>query len=757
MPRTLSRAPITRTWSGRFGPLATLTAVFALALACTATRVNGAGAGTIASAPRNGVADDAAWAADPASPGPDLPPAGRSLFDYLVTESVGGSKVYRIPFPFTALLDRVQSLVSQQDFGGGTRLVMIPMGRSLQRTAAAPDFFKYPRIVLAVTGEPVAGASNPGMLLKDRLYIGYVEKTAVLEVVSYNEAAGRFEFQLVKDYRAGAEPKVFYANRAICVSCHQNHAPIFSQPVWGESNANNRVAGLLRAHRTDFDLSAQANVDFPDDIEKATARANALVPLQAAWQKGCSDAADRSLSQRCRAAAFTAVLQYGLSGDQDFDAHSHGFRDDFLSTFGSVWQQRWPWGLRVAQSSLPDRNPFGGIASAYGGGADEQSTNLTAASEVPAELDPLNPRPAREIWRFGGEMDSRRFVAGWTRFFAKADFRALDAHLRQSQAQEAVPRSVYRARCALLRPEGGGSGFALQCPGDAAAQTAGLAGRFDDTGSGRIDWLNLGAAGTIRDLQLTGEAARRIGADHVLRAMPRARPLAPRLPDGRSLAGVEIRWTEAKASAPVTAQITIVLADDFMLVRRAVDRMLAAQPSLFDDVALARAPLMGALSAALGMPERLWCCADDSRMPPARLDPPQVSASALEHPELQPFFRACATCHFSQERFPPNFLTGDASQVERNLRQCAPRMLVRLAAWHTAGARRTKSPMPPVTALRTLDTTPERWTGSKELEGLQAYVAALVGRQGRAADPAELVKDGYESLPSCLPPGDAPR
>ncbi|HZP92136.1 MAG TPA: hypothetical protein VFB20_04550 [Burkholderiales bacterium] len=139
------------------------------------------------------------------------------------------------------------------------------------------------------------------MLLKDRLYVGYLEKTGILEVISYNEAAGRFEFQLVKDHRAGAQPKVFYANRAICISCHQNHAPIFSRAIWGETNANGLVAALLRAQRADFSSSAQANIDFPDDIDKSTVHANTLVTLQKVWRQGCSDAHDRAQSRRCRA------------------------------------------------------------------------------------------------------------------------------------------------------------------------------------------------------------------------------------------------------------------------------------------------------------------------------------------------------------------------------------------------------------------------------------------------------------------------
>ena len=42
------------------------------------------------------------------------------------------------------------------------------------------------------------------MFARDRLYLGYQENANLIEVISYNEAAARFEFQLVRDYRAGA-------------------------------------------------------------------------------------------------------------------------------------------------------------------------------------------------------------------------------------------------------------------------------------------------------------------------------------------------------------------------------------------------------------------------------------------------------------------------------------------------------------------------------------------------------------------------
>jgi hypothetical protein len=700
--------------------------------------------------------DYSSWAVNPTVPGPDLPPVGRSVFDHLITERTEGGQTYRVPFPLSALIDRIQSRLAQREYNGGTRIVMIPMGRSLQRTAAAPDFFKYPRIVFAVTGEPATNERDAGALLKDRLYIGYVEKTGVLEVISYNEAAGRFEFQLVKNYRAGVQPKIFYANRAICISCHQNHAPIFSQAIWGESNANGRVRELLRSQRADFDLSAQANIDFPDDIDKATVRANTLVSLQSVWRQGCQDPQNRSQSQRCRAAAFRAVLQYGLSGEQDFESSSPSYQSDFISTFGRVWHQTWAQGLSVAQSSLLDRNPFGGAVSSYGGGGSgELSLNWIAASHVPAELDPLNPRPAREIWRFAGALDANRFVTGWAKFFAADDFRALDAHLLRQRNSDNAQRSVYRGLCTRVRDAAGTRGFKFQCAGNASiAHGVHLAGHIEDSGSGRIDWMNFGPAGQVRDVALDG-SIQRAGSQYSMRAVPKRKGLEARLSDGRAVERVEMRWLaetpEAKESRPLEVTVEVTVIDDFALARRAVDRLLANQPALFDDAPLARASLMRALFSELGMTERSWCCIDDTGMPPAALDPPQVSASALAQPELRPFIHHCAMCHLTNERFPPNFLSGDANKVAENLRQCAPRMLVRLSAWRPRTGQRVKSPMPPETALAALGTTTQRWARSEELEQMRGYIEELSRREGKPSDVGGLLKDGYEALPRCIP------
>ena len=78
--------------------------------------------------------DYTGWAIDPTAPGPDLPPVGRSLFDHLIADR--STSRYHIAFPFWTFVDRIRERLAQQEYAGGTRATLIPMGRSLQRAAA---------------------------------------------------------------------------------------------------------------------------------------------------------------------------------------------------------------------------------------------------------------------------------------------------------------------------------------------------------------------------------------------------------------------------------------------------------------------------------------------------------------------------------------------------------------------------------------------------------------------------------------------
>ena len=174
------------------------------------------------------------WIAHASKPGADTAERGLSRFDQLFLQPDGS---YRIPYPISRLVEHLAGLVDNGAHSG-VRRVLVPIGRSLQRRAAAPDYFRLPREIISLEGEPVTAAGEAGRVLESRLFIAHQPKTHSLEIISYNDAMGRFEFQVVDNYRVGAIPGVRPAKRAMCLSCHQNAAPLFARIPWSETNAN---------------------------------------------------------------------------------------------------------------------------------------------------------------------------------------------------------------------------------------------------------------------------------------------------------------------------------------------------------------------------------------------------------------------------------------------------------------------------------------------------------------------------------------
>ena len=364
------------------------------------------------------------------SMGTNLPSAGRSLFDELVGR--GRPDRWNIPFPFSKLIASLSQAGGCQS--KCVQTVMIPLGRSLQRTAAAPEFFKYPRIVAAFTADTAIAGNFP--LLKDRLYLGFQEKANLIEVISFNETAGRFEFQLVKNYGAGMKPKVFYANRAVCVSCHQNQAPIFSRQVWDETNANPEVAARLAKARRNFNgLPVRIGVDVPNAIDDSTDRANLLLAYELLWWNGCGT------SGRCRARALAAALQYRVTNERRFDFQSERFQQEFLIPFERNWQLRWPDGLKIPSNDIPNRDPL-------------QFGESEQFADVPARFEALLPRGHKEIWQW--ETDRFRLVKGIGEFFSVGDIQLIAKKLNiQPNAKPSTFAALDKAIDAMLiDPEG---------------------------------------------------------------------------------------------------------------------------------------------------------------------------------------------------------------------------------------------------------------------------------------------------------------
>lgn len=345
----------------------------------------------------------------------DLPPAGRSLFDHLTTDARG---IQRVPFPFTALMARIEREVGPDALGhAGVRSLLIPLGRSLQRNASIAEAWRYPRVVAAVVGEPRAGAP----LLKDRLYLGYHEKAGVLEVISYNEAAGRFEFQLVKDYRAGATPRVFHAQRTVCLACHHGAAPIFSRPGWDETNANPRVAAqLARTAAVFHGVPARRSLDEANVIDDAIVRAARFETTQRIWREGCAPEA----AIECRARAFEAALRHRIGAS---DGRGTARLRELLAAAA-----RWPDGLPLRDAEIPNRDPLAVFAVGREDFSDRAA--LLRMADIRPAFDPLQPRVPLGRWRATDAAAVAAYVRDVALFFSQEDIAALARALRDRDA-----------------------------------------------------------------------------------------------------------------------------------------------------------------------------------------------------------------------------------------------------------------------------------------------------------------------------------
>jgi hypothetical protein len=704
----------------------------------------------------------ATWAADPARAGLDSPPVGRSLFDFVVAREGDGTPAYDVPFPLERLVKHIEARAGCTP--SCAKQVLIPLGRSLQRTAAAPAFFEFPRVVVAIDAEPArAGA----LLARDRIYLGYQEKNDLVEVISYNEAAGRFEFQVVRDYRESGAREVVYARRAMCAACHQNLAPIFSRQVWEETNSNPRIAALLGrppgkagGDRADYQgVPIHRGIDVPNAIDAATDRANLLGVWQLLWRAGCGDG---ETGAKCRAAALVAALQYRLTDERAFDERSAQWREAFLPTFARTWRARWPGGLAIPNPDIPNRDPL----PPEGG----RRVAGLAATHVPAVFEPLAPRAPLEVWTLAdlpplarasvphafetGAGVPRRFVAGLAAFVTTADVRALDARLAARAGRGHPAARQHEAPCEIAWTDASAR-FRCIGAGDAPLRVGGrLELRDARIAGGDIGALEVDGAPPLEHLEVTagsfdagtGRATFAIGG----------RGLHARLADGAAISGITLAWkpSEARVRGGVreaSARATVAAVDDFAPVRDAVAALAAGTG---DDAALAARPfgrvrVLAPLFAQLGIPARDWCCEDASRLPPAVVEAPEppIPVTGAATP-FAAFYPLCASCHATAERFPPNFLAGPPERVAASMRECAPRIYARLAMWRVAPATRDKTPMPPPLPSARGDA----YEPSPAIAGLERTAADLVRAESGAPPQLEtLLATGYERLRPCLP------
>lgn len=530
-------------------------------------------------------ATEPVWTADPNDPGPDQPPAGRSLFDSLFAKTVNGKVVHDIPFPFEKLTARIES--SFPNAGNPLlRKVLIPIGRSLQRFANKPDYFGSPRVVVAADAEPAVSTGESQLRVKDRLFLGYQAKAAVIEIISYNEQAGRFEFQVISDYREGAQPQVAYAQRQVCVKCHQGHGPIFSRPLWDETTANRKVRSRLTAHGSQFfGVRCNQGVDIPQLIDDATDRANLFSAYQLLWRQGCGESA------QCRADALVAALQYRLSGFQHASGPQALEKKRFSDSLAQSWKQKWPKGLKIPNPDIPNRDPLE-TARRISERAENPEVFRTAGTAEFAELidasfdnvvlEPRNPRQPLKVWRLedAGPEFYDKLVAGFASFFARADIRVIDERLTSTASCE--PEEFEASCTAAVTREGRGSVVRFECAGEnleLAAWTrsanSSAAGKFRD---GEITRLGIRGRAPLTYLRIGTAKRESAGGDecYSMSPMERSTGLHARLAAGERVSEVNLCWKAARYRSDEKFAVTVraTVCNDFASIRQAVAAMV---------------------------------------------------------------------------------------------------------------------------------------------------------------------------------------
>ena len=235
-----------------------------------------------------------------------IPSEGRSLFDYLaIVKGNDGIFRYDLPTNYRKMIETIVLRAGGAPLSpalGSPLILNFPAGRSLQR---ADGDLKDPRRVASFPSHHALG-TELGFNLRDRLYIGHSPRKKQLEVISYNEQAGRYEFQVVSDYGDGLTPKVRYTDRPTCIRCHRADAPIFPPRDWDESSANPiAAAGIawangLVTNQPDGSIVPQPGATLDDglvpvgievdrawEFNRSVLRAAEWQFVQSVWQKGC--------------------------------------------------------------------------------------------------------------------------------------------------------------------------------------------------------------------------------------------------------------------------------------------------------------------------------------------------------------------------------------------------------------------------------------------------------------------------------------
>jgi len=699
------------------------------------------------------------------------PYRGRSYFDSVFSKTNGKTRVYNIPYPFQKVMDRMNTYLGYSgttDVDNAVKTALFPMGRSLQRNAAQDEgkptdinlYFRFPRVVVGIDREPKDIQNPLALNLKGRLFLGFHEKSKVIEVISYNDLEGRYEYQVVQDYEAGKVPKVVYADRQKCLGCHQNQTPIFSVGPWQESNAHltnfsvieKQMVGAFgdvacdgtrtqpycftgpAANKRYHYFGAPTRVDQSvlNTLDTLTDQGNYDHAFQKMWLNLCQ-------SEECQKKTTKSILIYLLNGREGVYLPGNE-REKYLLAFEAQFRQRFPYGMKIPDANILNRNPLQDRKKTQAeieasmkhvdGLIHAGLQELISRSAVSGEFEPLMIRPPAELWE-STEPDVKNrnsMLSGFADFFTAQDARMIDAWLVSQAASGKVQSLQIQGKCQIQKSTvAGGMDVQVACDPTDKSSLALEMGYFPIRGNqvqngllenlflygadANCDWqaiqsddnrVNGVACPTITQSEVRGNVS---GDVLTLQLYHAKSGLNTRLIDGRLVAKVQINL--------VSGQLQVTILNDVALL----DSAIAANVSTKKPTPFSRLSVMKNLASHLNIKvpdpdagiETLEKTVEDDVYTPE-----QILAS-YKNP-VNGFVHSCGKCHYNAEGVPPAFLGLKTASVDlvgkcQRIEMCAPRMLYRLKMRNCSPAQIAKFkkvPMP-LENLFTLPGMKEKW------------------------------------------------
>lgn len=663
-----------------------------------------------------------------------MPTEGRSFFDKVFSEK----GQYKVPYPFTLVLQRLSEYTGQKinsPDSSGLKVAMIPMGRSLQRNAAVEgvanpsieNFFRYPRIVVAVDEEPTH--ENALVLnLKNKMYLGFNEKAQVIEVISYNEENGRYEYQVVRDYAEGKSSQVVYANRSLCLSCHQNQTPIFSKGPWSETNANPVIAEKLQSvfdqafgkaacasskpqtycyqDNKPFYLGAPVQIEshVTHQFDTSTDLANLTHAYQKMWKELC-------VSDSCRTQFLQSMILYRLSAQEGLVPTAE--MKNQIDKMEQAWKLRYSWGWAVPSPDIPDRDPLKDVQkdpqisdlSTVSDLNRQEVLQLLSSSKIPSAFEPLLPRAPTAIWKDTGidSSNTNRLIRGLAQEFTLSDLKWLDQWLKANRNEKDLVTQLTSV-CDIQKDKWN---LVISCKGESEESFA-----FDtyitfsgNQGQAKISELNYRSKKLNCDSQLGPTedtvACTRFSdlAGHFVKSSEAQGSLTLKLKNGlgvKTLNGYDMSEVQFDLEAKVA---NIKVYSPLSFLQSVIEQNTR---SLFANEIFNRFQIMKTLMSLQAT--KLTRQQDESYQGlPLTVD---ASFTAEELQEKMNGFalmkNVCIQCHQKNDNTPPHFMgtvTHPLNDFEmcQQIEQCAPRMIYRLKMRQCsiADAKSKKNAMPP--------------------------------------------------------------